>query len=311
MVDQIRDQGFVVDHEVPTLRGKYTHIAMAKTAGTGVNELANLFAQIEPDIVVTVADRYETLATAIAAAYLNIPLAHTQGGERTGSIDDKVRNAITELADIHFPATKNAYNRVVGMRGPKNVYLTGCPSIDLCERIVVDEVVRPNPYVVVMLHPDTREPTAVGRHIMENIVHAIEDAHIPADILSPNVDAAGSGIKDVLYRVGNLHPLIRLLPPQKPLPFLEHVAQAGCLIGNSSMGIRECSYLGVPAINIGNRQEGRERGPNVFDLDTDATAAQIRDTIKLLNKTGHYPRSTLYGHGDAGRRIAEGIAACV
>ncbi|GAG27977.1 unnamed protein product, partial [marine sediment metagenome] len=139
MVDQVQQDGFSPS-EVPILRGKYTHIAMAKTLAAGVNDLAELLYITSPDIVVTVADRYETLATAIAASYLNIPLAHVQGGEHTGSIDDKVRRAITQLADIHFVATAKAQKVVKFMVGGlgKGVFEVGCPSIDLCARVGLD-----------------------------------------------------------------------------------------------------------------------------------------------------------------------------
>jgi UDP-hydrolysing UDP-N-acetyl-D-glucosamine 2-epimerase len=311
MTGEIQAQGFEVAHEVPILRGKYTHIAMAKTTGTGVHELASLFERIRPDVVVTVADRYETLATAVAASYLGIPLVHVQGGEVTGSIDNRVRNAITALADFHCTATRKACERVTAMRGPEGVFYTGCPSVDLCARVKVDNKVRPSSYAVVMLHPDTRDDYSVGKLTMTNIVWALERGFVRSYVVSPNIDAGASGILDVLHRLGKEHPLIQPIPPQRPLKFLELVANAGVLVGNSSMGIRECSYLGVPALNIGRRQEGRERAQNVTDILDGFSTEYLELQVKIALKAGRYPQSTLYGAGDAGWQIGEVIAQCV
>ena len=321
MVEQIRNDGFEIAAVVPTLRGKYTRIAMAKTAGTGVHELATLFETMGPDIVLTIADRYETLATAVAASYLHIPLAHTQGGECTGSIDNKVRNAVTQLADIHFPATKRAFETISGISWQvngtgivfmgesyhtpnKHVYLTGCPSIDLAARMKRDPRLRPHDYLVVILHPVTDEGEACAGVAMESIVRAVEQLKVKAFVVGPNQDAGALSI----IRTSNANVSI-LTPcqPKSPEDFLELVANSACVVGNSSMGIRECSYLGVPAVNIGRRQEGRERGPNVLDVGTDVPS--IGTAVKFQLKHGHYKQSKLYGDGGAGKKIAECLAS--
>src|SRR4029077_16258336 len=147
---------------------------MAKTTGIGLLELATVFGNLEPDLVVTVADRFETMATAVAAAYMNIPVAHVQGGEVTGSIDEKVRHAVTKLADLHFVATKLARERVIRMgEAPAAVFVTGCPSIDLAARVMCSPALDFDPfdryggvgdrfdlsdgYLVVLQHPVTTE----------------------------------------------------------------------------------------------------------------------------------------------------------
>ena len=131
-VSVIKDAGFDVDRQVYMIVEGENLVTTAKSTGLGLAELATVFDNLKPDIVVTIADRFETMATAVAAAYMNIPLAHIQGGEVTGSIDEKVRHAVTKLADIHLVASQNAAERVIRMgENPDNVLVTGCPSIDL------------------------------------------------------------------------------------------------------------------------------------------------------------------------------------
>jgi len=308
MIDQVRQDGFC-PHVVPCLRGKYTHIAMAKTVGTAIDELAAKFENMEPDIVVTIADRYETLATAIAASYLNIPLAHVQGGEHTGSIDDKVRRAITELADFHFVATNKA-DRVIrrGRWFPDikgRIFNVGCPSIDLCARVGLDPGVW-GTYAMIMLHPVTDEPEDTAYEGLVQIVRAMENLKMKAYMAPFNIDAGGAGIRNAVYElIGDDHPLIQVLTPKKPEEFLELVGDSAVLIGNSSMGIRECSWLGVPAINIGRRQQGRECAANVLHLPTRAPASVIEGAIRCQQEIGRFPKSELYGDGTAGKQIAE------
>src|SRR3954470_19655631 len=133
----IENDGFEIAARVYMVLEGENPAAMAKTTGIGVLEMSTVFDNLRPDVVVTVADRYETLATAVAASYLNIPLAHVQGGEVTGSIDEKVRHAVTKLADLHLVSTKQAAERVIRMgEDPATVFVTGCPSIDLVAEIM-------------------------------------------------------------------------------------------------------------------------------------------------------------------------------
>ena len=125
----ILEEGFAIDRRVYMIMEGENLVTSAKSTGIGLGELATVFDDIRPDAVVTVADRFETMATAVAASYLNIPLAHIQGGEVTGSIDEKVRHAVTKLADLHFVATENAHERVIKLgERPETVFVTGCPE---------------------------------------------------------------------------------------------------------------------------------------------------------------------------------------
>jgi UDP-hydrolysing UDP-N-acetyl-D-glucosamine 2-epimerase len=262
--------------------------------------LASVFAQLRPDVVLTVADRHETLATAMAAAYMNIPLAHLQGGERTGSIDDKVRDAVSMLADIHFPATVQAGVRLsqMGVRGP--IHVTGCPSIDLCTQAVYHGwwTVRPT---LVMQHPVSGEDPVAQ---IDETIAAIQEVNPPHVLwFWPGEDA---GCAAMAKRLRLWHetnpPNVTFKRNLSPATFLNLLANASVVVGNSSCGIREASYLGTPVVNIGTRQTGRERGENVVDVAPNKSEI-VRGWQAQWGK--RYPPSSLYGDGQAGQRVAE------
>lgn len=298
--------------------------AQAKTTGLGIMELSNVFANLQPDVVVTVADRFETMATAIAASYMNIPLVHVQGGEVTGNIDEKVRHAITKLADRHLVASDDAARRVVRMgEVPETVVNTGCPSIDLAAEVRARPALDFDPfdryggvgrrldlnegYLVVMQHPVTTEYGQSRAHI-ETTLRAIDALGKPTLWFWPNVDAGSDGTSKGIRAYREHHELAHLhfFKNMEGLDFLRVLYNSACLIGNSSVGIRECAYLGVPVVNIGSRQSGRQRGPNVVDCDYDE--GEITAAIKRQLAHGRYAPSGVYGGGDAGARIAEEIA---
>lgn len=324
VVDQIKADGFEIDSYVYMVLEGENPTTMAKTTGIGIMELSTAFHNLQPDVVVTIADRYETIATAIAAAYSNIPLAHIQGGEVTGSIDEKVRHAVTKLADLHFVSTELAGERVMRMgEAEDRVFVTGCPSIDIAAGVadtddlgfdpigkyggVGEEIDLTKGYLVVMQHPVTTEHQLARRHV-EETVHAVVDADLPALWFWPNVDAGSDGTSNGLraYREENPHAPLHFFKNMAPTDFLRLLTSSRAIVGNSSVAIRECSFLGVPAVNIGSRQYRRERGPNVVDVGY--VEGDIRDGITRQLEHGHYPASTLYGDGKAGLRIAELLA---
>ena len=147
VIRYISNDGFKVDAQVYMVIEGENPVTSAKTTGIGLMELPTVFDNLKPDIVVTIADRYETIATAIAASYMNIPLAHIQGGEITGNIDEKVRHAVTKLADYHLVASQGAGERVIRMgEEPEMVFVTGCPSIDIAEKVKHDPGPRIDPF---------------------------------------------------------------------------------------------------------------------------------------------------------------------
>lgn len=320
-VTHVEQDGFKVDARVYMVLEGENLVTSAKTTGLGLIEMATTFDNLQPDMVVTIADRYETIATAIAAAYMNIPLVHMQGGEVTGSIDEKVRHAITKLADIHLVTTEKARERVVRMgEDPDRVFVTGCPSIDIAHEVLQNpgEAIDPfehyggvgatvdlsNGYLVVMQHPVTTEYEDGRRQITETL-YAIKELGIPTLWFWPNVDAGSDGVSKGIRAFRELESPtnIHFFKDIPPTDFLRMINRSRCIIGNSSVAIRECSYLGVPAVNIGSREAGRERGPNVIDVDYDRKA--IENAI-LEHINGQRPQQVnLYGDGHAGERIAD------
>ena len=318
------EDGFEVAARVYMVLEGENLAAMAKTTGLGLLEMATVLDNLKPDVVITVADRYETLATAIAASYMNIPVAHVQGGEVTGSIDEKVRHAVTKLSDIHLVSTKKAAERVVRMgEDPGTVFVTGCPSIDIASEMLREPSLDFDPlekyggvgprldlageYLVVMQHPVTTEYEMARHHITETL-YAVRDSGMPTLWFWPNVDAGSDGTSNGVRTFREVeHPEnIHFFKNMAPDDFLRLLYNSRCLLGNSSVGIRECSFLGIPVVNIGSRQSGRERGRNVLDVAYDRR--EIGEAIKKHRRNGRYSQDALYGDGQAGRRIAELLA---
>lgn len=316
--------GFEITAKVFNVLEGENPAAAAKTTGIGILELSTVFDNLQPDIVVTIADRFETMATAIAASYMNIPLAHIQGGEVTGNIDEKVRHAITKLSDYHFVASEGARERVIRLgENPEFVFNTGCPSIDLAAGILQKPEMDFDPYqkyggvgtqpdlskgyVVLMQHPVTTEYSDSRVH-MEETLYALSNVELPVLVFWPNVDAGADGTSTAIrsYRERVKPTQMHFFKNMEPDDFLRLLVNSRCLIGNSSVGIRECSYLGVPVINIGSRQNGRDRGLNVTDVDYNRV--EIRNALDVILKNGKIPTSQVYGGGNAGKNIAKLLA---
>lgn len=325
VVDVIRADGFEPEASVYMVMEGENLVTTAKSTGLGVIELATIFDNLKPDVVVSVADRYETMATAIAASYLNIPLAHVQGGEVTGSIDDKVRHAVSKLANLHFVSNEKAAERLIKMgEDPATVFVTGCPSVDLAARIQAEDGEPFDPfvnyrgvghpldpredYLIAMQHPVTTEYEDSLAQIQETLA-AVEALKYPTFWFWPNVDAGSDHISKGIrhFRETRDVPFIYFFKNMTPEDFLRLLARAKCLVGNSSVGIREAAYLGVPVVNIGNRQIGRDRGANVLDVDYDQN--EIVDAVRRHIANGRYACDTLYGDGRAGEQIAGLLAA--
>jgi len=324
-IRHIEEDGFDVAARVYMVLEGENLAAMAKTTGLGLLEFATVFDNLRPDVVVTIADRYETLATAVAASYMNIPVAHVQGGEITGSIDEKVRHAVTKLSNLHFAATQMAADRLLRMgEDPASVYVTGCPSIDLAAQVACSPQLDFDPferyggvgaaldisrgYVVVMQHPVTTEYGCARQQMFETL-HAVAELGMPALWFWPNVDAGSDGTSNAIraFREMERPTNIHFFKNFAPTDFLRLVLNSRCLLGNSSVGIRESSFLGVPVVNVGTRQKGRERGRNV--LDVGYGRQEILAGLRHQLSNGRYLSDPMYGNGRAGERIAESLAS--
>ncbi len=324
VVEVIKRDGFPVDAEVSSLIEGDSDGNMAKTTALALLELPSVFARLQPSVVVVIADRYETIATSIAASYMRIPVAHIQGGEVTGNIDERVRHANTKLADVHFVASRIARKRVLAMgEEPGSVHLTGCPSVDLARDIspetplgfdpfqkyggVGEKFLNLEKFIVVLQHPVTNEVDQSREQVIASL-EAVTAVGLPTMWFWPNVDAGSDRTSKAIrsFRETRDPKNIHFFKNMEPREFLLLINRAAVLVGNSSVGVREAGYLGVPVVNIGTRQSGRERARNVVDCGYGVD--EIRSAIDQQLRHGRYEADHLYGDGTAGERIAELLA---
>lgn len=320
IVEVLKEDGLVPTKTIYNALEGESLLTSVKTTALGMMELASAFESLSPDAVITIADRYETMASAVTAAYMNIPLIHIQGGEVTGSIDEKVRHAVTKLSDLHLVSNQDAYDRVSSLgEHIDKIFITGCPSIDLALEIkslaepasselfeigVGVKIEPEKPYIVVMQHPVTYEYEKAESNILHTL-KAIEKFNIQTIWFWPNIDAGSDQVSKALrmHREFNDGSPIRFMKNLPPERFLTLINNSECLIGNSSVGIRESSILGLPVVNIGSRQNRRLRASNVIDVNYDEL--QIYDAICSQANHGKYPSSDIYGNGDSGKKIAD------
>jgi UDP-hydrolysing UDP-N-acetyl-D-glucosamine 2-epimerase len=322
IADDIEAGGFTISTSLFNVIEGGNHVAMAKTACLTALEFTNGFHAADPDIVVICGDRFEQLAIAMAAAYLNKTIAHIEGGDVTGSIDESVRHAITKLAHIHFVTNEDAQRRVLAMgEDPKYVFNTGSLDVEVASTVdaaitsetlngygVGDTIDVGRPFVLVIQHPVTTE-TDNGRHLEETLA-AVTALDMPAVWIWPNPDA-GTGemserIRHVRENAGRAAHAMRFITDVPVGEFIALLKVAACLIGNSSAGIKECSYLGTPVVNIGGRQQGRLHAENVVHVGYDraAIAAAARGQIAH----GLYASSDVYHRAGASQTIVDLLA---
>ena len=325
VVNLIEKDGFKADAKVHMLIEGETPTTMAKSTGLGLLELPTIFSMLNPDIVLTVGDRFETMATTLAAAYMNLPIAHTMGGEVSGTIDESIRHAVTKFAHIHFPASKEASERIIKLgERTENVYLVGCPRIDLVAQIlkqeadlnqqlfqsgVGGEMDLNKPFLLVSQHPVTTE-YGEGEKQITATFEAINEVGLPAIVLWPNADAGSDDIARGMrkWRERKLDGRMHFFKNLPIATYVQLMKKTACLVGNSSSGIREGAFIGTPVVNIGSRQDMRERGKNVIEVSCDRAA--IAEAIRRQVTHGAYPMEPIYGDGHAGERIADVLANC-
>ncbi|KKT78813.1 MAG: UDP-N-acetyl-D-glucosamine 2-epimerase, UDP-hydrolysing [Candidatus Giovannonibacteria bacterium GW2011_GWC2_44_8] len=321
VLEDLEASGFKIQEKILSHIEGGNHVAMAKTAGLVALEATNILQKLDPDIAVVCGDRSEVLAMTIAATYMNKPVAHIEGGDLSGSIDESVRHAITKLAHVHFVTNEDSRKRVVQMgENPKYVFNFGSPDVEfasLSDMKITNEIVNnrgvgdhidiTKPFLTVIQHPVTTERDNFA-HI-ETTLDAVLEAGIPAIWFWPNNDA---GTNEMSRKLREFHEKnltnhgIRFILDLKPDDFTSLLKTTSCLVGNSSSGIKECSYFGTPVVNIGSRQNGRTRGPNVIDVSTDKE--EIKKAITAQLSHGPYPRSDIYYKPDTSKNIAATLA---
>jgi UDP-hydrolysing UDP-N-acetyl-D-glucosamine 2-epimerase len=326
----LQNDGFDIDAKFYMIIEGENPITMAKSTGLGIIELSMIFNNLRPDIVLVVGDRFDVMAPTIAASYMNIPVAHTMGGEISGTIDENIRHAITKMAHIHFPANEDARTRIIKMgEKPEVVHNVGCPRMDLVSEILehhqngerIDQKkffqqykgvggrfdIERESFLLVSQHPVTTEYGRNRQHVEETL-RALQEMQMPTIMIWPNADAGSDEVSKAIrtfrekYRPDWLHLFINL-----PIDvYVKLMDLCACMIGNSSSAIREGAFMGVPAVNIGTRQTGRMRGRNAVDCGY--RALDIKSAVKERMRNGRIAPDFIYGDGQTGRRIAKILA---
>jgi UDP-hydrolysing UDP-N-acetyl-D-glucosamine 2-epimerase len=317
----VREDGFPVHGEIYIELEGSNPATMARSVGIGLVEFAHEFRRLEPDLVLLIGDRYETLSAAIAAAYMNLCIAHIQGGEVSGSIDESARHAITKFAHFHFPSTERSAEYVIRMgEDPQTVLAVGCPSSDIArglDRTLAPEVINSRGsgawidpaegFLQVVFHPTTTEYGGECRQ-MEELLTALDGLAHQVVLFWPNIDAGADHVSKTIRRFrdrarpGWLRTLINL-PPED---YMKVLANADCAVGNSSSFVRDAGYFGTPVVLVGNRQEGREADEHVVRVAP--RAAEIASAVRTQLAHGRYAPSSLYGDGCVSERIADALA---
>lgn len=317
----VKQDGFSVDGEIYIELEGSTPATMAKSVGFGVVEFASAFQRLRPDMVLLIGDRYEALAAAIAAGYMNICIGHIQGGEVSGSIDESARHAITKFAHFHFPSTTRSAEYLLRMgEHPDTILSVGCPSSDIArtlDRTLCDEIINARgsgapvdlarPFLLVVFHPTT---TQYGGEVVqiEQLLGALTELQEQTLLLWPNIDAGSDHVSKAIrvFRTQVKPAWLRTLINVPPEEYQRILATTACAVGNSSSFVRDASYFGTPVVLVGNRQEGREIDAHVMPVRPHKHEIVAAVRAQLLH--GRYPPSSLYGDGHVSERIADALS---
>ena len=317
---EVEKAGFRIDSRVYLEVEGSTPATMAKSVGLGIIEFTSAFQNLNPDLVLMIGDRYEAMAAVLAASYMNIKVAHIQGGEVSGSIDESTRHAITKFAHLHFPATSRSAKFIVDMgEDPKYVHRVGCPVGDTITSIqptlesnvflnnsVGSSVYANEPYLLVLFHPVTTEFASKRSEVLE-LLTALSELNVPTVWLWPNIDAGSDGISKELRRYREIHKpdWLCFVKNFDPTTYQKVLINASCAVGNSSSFVRDSTFSGTPVVLVGDRQQGREIGGNTIKCK--AKSGDILKSVKFQLKHGRYPAENLYGDGNASKRIVDHI----
>ena len=322
VVEIIKKDKFKINKQINFVVEGNSTLEMAKSTGLAIIELSSALKELKPDLVITVGDRYETIATAISSSYMNIPLAHTMGGEVSGTIDENVRHAVTKFSNIHFPATELAKKNIIKMgEDKKYVFNVGCPRIDEVKHLIEtsktnlnkiinkygvgSEIDTSKPFITIMNHPVTTE-YGTGEQQISKILNVVNKINIQKIVFWPNPDAGSEdisrGIRKWREKFGDKK--TRYIKNLEQKYFYNLLNKTTCLIGNSSSGIREGCYLGLINICIGSRQSGREIGKNTIMIDNDEKNL-LKILKKIINKKTKKIKDLKYGDGTSGKKIVK------
>ena len=319
-VAEIERDGFPIVARIECLLSSDTDTGMAKTIGIAILSLADALTAWRPDLLLLIADRYEMLAPASVALALRIPVAHIEGGEVSqGAIDDHVRNALTKLSHIHFTSTETARRRVISMgEEPCRVHHAGAPSLDhlrrskLFDRAALERrlgLALSHPAIVAAWHPVTilRDTNTEA----DSLFAALEQTQGQLIFVYPNADAGSRALIERTRALAASRPSTHVFVNLEAVAYWSLLCLVDVLVGNSSSGIMEAASFGLPVVNVGMRQQGRERARNVIDVP--AEAAHIRSALRrALDPEFHQSLAGMtnpYGNGTAACTIADVLAS--
>jgi|APSaa5957512535_1039671.scaffolds.fasta_scaffold68472_1 UDP-hydrolysing UDP-N-acetyl-D-glucosamine 2-epimerase len=314
----LESDGYKIDVAIDCTMMNDSHESMVNTVGLSMIKHSGYFTSLSPDLMVIVGDRFDTLATAITGMMMNIPIAHIQGGETTGTIDDKVRDLITIGSTLHFVSTAKSEERLrmIGVN-KECIFNFGCPAIEYISSLDTQnkfnveklgksfkreiKINKDENFFLILAHPDTTNKNDIS---IDSILSAIEPYKHKALIFYPNIDANSSQLLSDIskHKENHNYYFIKHMPLDG---FVHAVAHAYCMVGNSSAGIREAATFGTPVVNIGNRQNGRERNNNTIDslCDKDSIRSAIDIAIGLKIKNDN-----LYYKKDCSKNIVDQIS---
>ncbi len=313
-VREIEGSGLKIIARLPVALDGSSGATMATALAVQLDGMTRLFSGYRPDLVLVLGDRGEMLAGALAALHLNIPIAHIHGGELSGTVDEPVRHAISKLSHYHFTSTEGARQRLIRMgERADRVFVSGAPGLDgltdsvaadraaLCGRFGFDPS---RPVALMVFHPVLQEVDTAGPQTRA-LLDALQERGCQTICLLPNSDAGGAAVRAEIEARASVTgcAVLTHLPRDE---YLACLASADMLVGNSSSGIIEAASFGLPVVNVGCRQHGREQSSNV--IDSGPTRAEIVEALAAALKRGRQPCENVYGDGQAGRRIVEWLA---
>lgn len=310
-VHEIEHSGLRICGRIPVHIEETSGASMARAIGNELSAMVDLFEKERPDLVLVLGDRGEQLAGTLAAIHLNIPVAHLHGGERSGTVDEPIRHAISKLAHYHLVATEGSKERLIRMgEREEHIFVTGAPGLDglkdMAQRsrqvLCREHNLNPDqPVALVIFHPVLQNAEQAG-HQAEELMEALIDCSLQVVALMPNADAGGNCIRETLERYRNQSG-VRLVIHMPRTDFVSWMAAANVMAGNSSSGIIEAATFGLPVVNVGTRQNEREQSGNVTDVPANRSA--ISQALTETVKKGKLSVKNVYGDGQTGKRIVD------
>lgn len=314
-IDLIRRDGFPINYEVPLHGGDKSNSSWSEALGLGINGFAQVYEAAKPDIILLSGDRVETFGCCVAAAYMGIPIAHIQAGDKSGHIDDSARHAIGKFSHIHLASCQDSVDRLISMGEQEfRVFNVGAPQLDNIENynfksesteIDGQEIDLSKPYILMVQHPVMAEIDDASEQIKETI-KACKKSNLQTFIIYPNSDL---GYKQIVDEINNTNSSnFTILKNVERDAYLKLLANCSVLVGNSSSGILEAPSFRVPVINIGNRQRGRPQAQNIINCEFESES--IWSKIKFALEDIKYKESlqdviNLYGDGKSSKRICK------